>query len=459
MEVKDAAPPVGNTVIDRDTQHSSPSLSTNTHEQCIQRTSTLKGETVKFNATPLTQSNSTSQPILNKVIHVTQNVNLISSSGRYTLTKNSDEPDFILIKNFISDPHCLSIFNEIKSSKICKQHYTIFNGKQVKQPRLSSWHGPIPYNFSGQPMAPNKPDHFPSIVNLYDNLLAIDHNTYHFKKKPDSYLLNLYQHGNDSISEHKDNETCMDKDFPISSLSLGETRYLNIKSKKGGRIQCSIELSNGSLLIMLKGFQNYFHNIPKDSTRKPRISITFRLCTILNPRILITKANPPALESSNNTENEQDSRPSGKFWETDTKTNPSPVKQHSPNTPIKVINPTSLLKNNITTSPKQKPIDNVPTNNTSISDPPSKSHHSLPHSVFSLDTLLLCIENMRRSTLEEECKRNSISSSGNCTTLRKRLYDYIKATFRRKPTKPSSFTPGTSKPSHDRGYLSQYQCL
>ena len=64
----------------------------------------------------------------------------------------------------------------------------------------------------------------------------------------------------------------------VPSISLGEKREFLIRRKQDDSDVYSIELDDGSLLIMGEGFQDdYEHSLPvNDKYRKPRINLTFR---------------------------------------------------------------------------------------------------------------------------------------------------------------------------------------
>ena len=421
MEVNGTAPPEGNKLVDRDkTQDfSADSISNKRSDSGANGTSILDGKPI--NATPPTPTQNSqlspeSQLNMTELTHVTSKT-LISSSGRYTLNENSTEPDFILIYDFISDKDCISIYNDVMASGTLKQHYNTINGQKKKQLRYSAWFGPIPYNFSGNTMATNNPNDIPAITSTYDNILAIDKNICDYKNKPNSYLINFYRNGNDVIGEHKDNESSMNKEFPITSLSIGETRHLHVRSKKGGPIICTIKLISGCLLIMKSGFQNYFHNIPRDNTRKPRMNITYRDSIVLKPCLHITPSKPPPSIPTPAISNEKENSPtSGKFWvkeppleQTEAKT---PPKSHPNDTPTRLIR-SSLLKNNTTTP----------------SSTSSKSTRPLS-SLISLDTLLACVDFMKKGALQKECLANNLSTKGKCAVIRHRLHTYIKQAFR-----------------------------
>lgn len=147
------------------------------------------------------------------------------------------------------------------------------NGRWT-EPRLTTWFSEagVSYTYSGieQPSF-GWPDW---VEYLAERLSHFQQGRY---KKPNSLLVNVYRHGNDFCSPHKDDETIFDPSQPIFSISLGGTRLLTVGSSRD-KVEFTCTLTNGSLLIMLPGFQEkYFHGIPKDpGNSQARINLTFR---------------------------------------------------------------------------------------------------------------------------------------------------------------------------------------
>jgi alkylated DNA repair dioxygenase AlkB len=94
-------------------------------------------------------------------------------------------------------------------------------------------------------------------------------------------LLNLYRNGQDAIGWHSDDEPELGSEPLVVSLNLGATRRFDFRRKGASRIQHSIALEHGSLLVMGGPTQHYWqHQIAR--TRKvtePRLNLTFRQIT------------------------------------------------------------------------------------------------------------------------------------------------------------------------------------
>ena len=92
-------------------------------------------------------------------------------------------------------------------------------------------------------------------------------------------LLNLYRDGQDAMGWHSDDEAALGPEPVVVSLSLGATRRLDFRPKGSGRIQHSIDLEHGSLLVMGGATQHHWqHQIARArKVSMPRLNLTFRL--------------------------------------------------------------------------------------------------------------------------------------------------------------------------------------
>lgn len=144
-------------------------------------------------------------------------------------------------------------------------------GKMVMQPRLTSWHGDKEVFYSGISMKPS-----PWTESLNEIKEKLEAKT---KLKFTSALLNLYRDGNDSVGWHRDNEKELGKNPIIASISLGCSRTFFLRDYKNKKEKVSIDLENGSLLLMKGETQHFWeHSIPKRKrVTEPRINITFRI--------------------------------------------------------------------------------------------------------------------------------------------------------------------------------------
>ena len=98
-----------------------------------------------------------------------------------------------------------------------------------------------------------------------------------------SMLINKYRNLNCFLGAHKDDEECIDPSAPISTLSFGATRRMQIAQDEAKHTPVKVlTLTPRSLFTMMPGFQNkYWHSIApgRRSVNKEkgvRYSITFR---------------------------------------------------------------------------------------------------------------------------------------------------------------------------------------
>jgi len=92
-----------------------------------------------------------------------------------------------------------------------------------------------------------------------------------------SCLLNLYDHGDQGMSWHSDDEKSLAMHAAIASVSFGAERRFCFKHKRTAQT-AEIVLEHGSLLVMRDKTQTHWlHSIPKSKRiTEPRINLTFR---------------------------------------------------------------------------------------------------------------------------------------------------------------------------------------
>jgi alkylated DNA repair dioxygenase AlkB len=137
--------------------------------------------------------------------------------------------------------------------------------KEVLTPRLTAWFGdrleedPIPWT--------------PELLMIKSKVEPLAGVTFN------SVLLNYYRDGNDSVAWHSDKENVLGKRPVIASVSFGQVRSFDIRSKADHKEQYSVKLEHGSFLLMKAGLQEAFeHRIAKSArVMQPRINLTFRV--------------------------------------------------------------------------------------------------------------------------------------------------------------------------------------
>lgn len=146
-------------------------------------------------------------------------------------------------------------------------------GRTVAVPRQVAWYGDADarYRYSGHTHVP-----LPWTPLLSEIRQRLEEQV---GQPLNGVLLNLYRDGRDAMGWHSDDEAALGPDPMVVSLSLGAARRLDFRRKGGSRIEHSIQLEHGSLLVMSGSTQHHWqHQIAR--TRKvtePRLNLTFRL--------------------------------------------------------------------------------------------------------------------------------------------------------------------------------------
>ena len=92
-------------------------------------------------------------------------------------------------------------------------------------------------------------------------------------------LLNYYRDGNDSVAWHSDDEYELGLKPVIASVSFGQERRFEVREKQNHKNKYSLNLQNGSLLLMKGDLQKLWeHQVPKSKLpMKARLNLTFRV--------------------------------------------------------------------------------------------------------------------------------------------------------------------------------------
>ena len=147
------------------------------------------------------------------------------------------------------------------------------HGRDVRVPRLLAWYGDpdARYRYSGLVHQP-----LPWTPLLSEIRQRVEQAV---GQRLNGVLLNYYRDGQDSMGWHSDDEVELGANPLVASLNLGGARRFDLRRKGGSRIEHSLSLEHGSLLVMAGATQHHWqHQVAK--TRKavaPRINLTFRL--------------------------------------------------------------------------------------------------------------------------------------------------------------------------------------
>ena len=176
------------------------------------------------------------------------------------------------IPHFFAAEKSMGLLKQLLEQTPWKQETQHMYGREVKTPRLTAWYGDESsyYQFSGQKFKPQ-----PWTALLLDIKHSIEPaagTTFN------SVLLNYYRDGNDSVAWHSDNEPELGINPLIASVNLGQTRRFDVRHKADHKQKYSVNLENGSLLIMKGDLQHQWeHQVPKTTkATHARINLTFR---------------------------------------------------------------------------------------------------------------------------------------------------------------------------------------
>ncbi|MBA2403690.1 MAG: alpha-ketoglutarate-dependent dioxygenase AlkB [Bdellovibrionales bacterium] len=172
---------------------------------------------------------------------------------------------------FFNATECEIYFQSLKTQINWKHEPIKLFGKEIMQPRLTAWYGDTKYTYSGITMNP-KPwtEHLQEIKKKIEQTAKVTFT---------SALLNQYRDEHDSVGWHRDNEKELGKFPVIGSVSFGATRVFKLKHRLEKNLKASVELTDGSFLLMRGETQHYWqHCIPKLTIPTgPRINLTFRI--------------------------------------------------------------------------------------------------------------------------------------------------------------------------------------
>jgi len=173
--------------------------------------------------------------------------------------------------DFISADESSTLIDQLYRSLQWEADKLIMFGKLVTTRRKVAWVGDpkCAYTYSGFKRHPQP--WIPELLTIKAQLESLTQSEFN------SCLLNFYHDGADGMGWHSDDETELDAQSPIASLSLGSTRKFAFRHKKD-RSTISLFLENGSALIMNSPTQQFWqHALLKTKTiQMPRINLTFR---------------------------------------------------------------------------------------------------------------------------------------------------------------------------------------
>lgn len=181
-----------------------------------------------------------------------------------------DDGSAIVIPDFLPDEVANDALAQLMTRTPWEERTLLMWGKQVKEPRLSTWHSDgVTYTYSGslRTASPWTP--------LLDDLRGRCEDA--ARHSFNGVLVNLYRDGNDHLGWHADDELCNGPEPVIASVSLGAERRFEMRHLASGRTVTAV-LPHGSLLVMSGLSQScWHHRVPKmPKVTTPRVNLTFR---------------------------------------------------------------------------------------------------------------------------------------------------------------------------------------
>lgn len=162
-------------------------------------------------------------------------------------------------------------FEQLQRETPWEQPQVFLHGRHYPVPRLLAWYGETAYHYSGLTHPPQPWTPLLSEIRAQVEAVA--------GQPLNGVLLNYYRDGNDSMGWHSDEEATLGRNPLVASLNLGGTRRFDLRRKGASRIEHSLQLAHGALLVMRGATQHHWqHQVAKTSKPvAPRINLTFRL--------------------------------------------------------------------------------------------------------------------------------------------------------------------------------------
>lgn len=192
-----------------------------------------------------------------------------TKSRRWSLEDDGIEIDYDA--DFLSTEDADRLFEALKTEVSWQRAVVQTPGGPKTVPRMISWHADegLTYSYSGltHPWQP-----WTSAMREIKD--AVERKTGWLFN---GCLANFYENERDSVSMHSDDESDMEADAPIASVSLGAVREFVVKHKETGARHV-MPLEHGSLVVMSGATQRVSrHGVPKAKRScGPRINLTFR---------------------------------------------------------------------------------------------------------------------------------------------------------------------------------------
>lgn len=166
-----------------------------------------------------------------------------------------------------ANDHQMALLNDVP----WQHDEAIIYGKHIITARKVAWYGDSDFGYAYSGITRQA---LPWNEQLLQLKATIEE---HCHTRFNSCLLNLYDHGDQGMAWHSDDEKSLGLNTTIASVSFGAERRFRFKHKRTAQT-AEIVLEHGSLLVMKDSTQTHWlHSIPKSKRiTEPRINLTFR---------------------------------------------------------------------------------------------------------------------------------------------------------------------------------------
>ena len=194
------------------------------------------------------------------------------------LVVQNEVGDDVVVQPF--QEHFIRTFHELDVSKL--DHDTAYS--HTFSNRSVAYYGSVGYHYNGGRHEPSPFSQNKYLEQVILKTVRKQHPNFQFN----SVLITRYANGDEFIPYHSDNEVCIDPASSILTISLGECRQLCFRPKSQRKSEVCLPLHHGDAILMTKYSQDFFeHSIPRESTKRVRISITLRNLLAPTPELLI----------------------------------------------------------------------------------------------------------------------------------------------------------------------------
>ncbi len=182
------------------------------------------------------------------------------------------DAEVVLYPKFFSTEESSRLLTTLQETILWKQEAIKLYGKTIPTPRLTAWHGDTEARYSYSNIIHEPEPWTPELLEIKRRIETVCNSRFNF------VLLNLYREGRDSMSWHSDDEPELGANPIIGSVSFGAPRRFHFRHKFDASLRQSVDLTDGSLLIMGGATQHFWrHQLPKTARPiAPRINLTFR---------------------------------------------------------------------------------------------------------------------------------------------------------------------------------------